>query len=483
MLFNSFEFFLFFPIVTIIYFLLPFPYRWIHLLLASCVFYCAFIPAYILILFFTIAVDYIAGIAIENAEGSRRKLFLILSIAANAGVLAFFKYYNFFTENINLVLHGLQINRHELPYLDIILPIGLSFHTFQAMSYTIEVYRGRQQAERHLGIYALYVLYYPQLVAGPIERPQQLLHQLKAEHPFKYEKVVGGLRLMLWGMFKKVVIADNLGLFTDQVFNAPSRYRGTILLIAMLFYAFQIYCDFSGYSDIAIGASRVMGIDLMKNFDRPFISKNITEFWRRWHISLSTWFNDYLFTPLVIARRDWGKTAVVFALFVTFFISGLWHGAGWTFIIWGLLHGIAVGFEFLTKKSRLKVAKKIPPTIYNTGSLLLTFVFLCIAWVFFRAISVRDAIYILSHCLDHTISGTNILTQLDSLGVSIQRLFFLFALLSFLLLSEKLVIAKGLDAWIGKKPAVVRWSIYYLLVILMINVGVWGEKQFIYFQF
>lgn len=297
MLFNSIEYLLFFPIVCALFFLLPHKVRWFHLLVASCIFYMYFIPVYILILFLTIIVDYIAGIMIEQAVGRRRKWFLVMSIFANVGILVVFKYYNFLTENFNALFHITHLPL-TIPYMDIILPIGLSFHTFQAMSYTIEVYRGNQTAERHFGVYALYVMFFPQLVAGPIERPQNVLHQFHEKHTLKYENVAVGVRLILWGMIKKVVIADRLSMVVDSVFNAPYGHSGVMAGIAAIFFSFQIFCDFSAYSDIAIGSARVMGFKLMTNFNKPYHSRSISEFWKRWHISLSTWFRDYLYIPL-----------------------------------------------------------------------------------------------------------------------------------------------------------------------------------------
>jgi alginate O-acetyltransferase complex protein AlgI len=325
MLFNSIEFLIFFPVVTILYFLLKHKYRWMLLLAASCYFYMAFRPVYILILAFTIVIDYYAGILIEQSKPERKKAFLIMSIVGNLGVLAIFKYYNFFASIFNT-----HFDTHS-PLLNILLPIGLSFHTFQAMSYTFEVYRGNQKAERHFGIYALYVMFYPQLVAGPIERPQNILHQFHVRHKFDYELAKSGLLLMAWGMFKKVVIADRLALFVNEVFDHPSDYSGPSVITAALFFSFQIFCDFSGYSDIAIGSARVMGFTLMTNFDRPYASASISEFWRRWHISLSTWFRDYLYIPLGGNRVS--KPRAYLNLFIVFLVSGLWHGANWNYII------------------------------------------------------------------------------------------------------------------------------------------------------
>ena len=268
MLFNSWQFFIFFPVVTTLYFIIPHKYRWFLLLTASCVFYAAFVPAYLLILGATIIVDYVAGIFIEKNNGKRRLFYLVISIVANVGVLAFFKYFNFFNDSVVSLAHFIGWN-YPIGSLKILLPIGLSFHTFQAMSYTIEVYRGHQKAERNLGIYALYVMFYPQLVAGPIERPQNMIHQFYEKHYFEYQRVVDGLKVMAWGLFKKAVIADRLSILVDQVYNNPTEFSGFPLILATVLFAFQIYCDFSGYSDMAIGAAQVMGFKLMDNFNRP----------------------------------------------------------------------------------------------------------------------------------------------------------------------------------------------------------------------
>ena len=332
MLFNSINFIFFFIIVTFLYFALKHKYRWFLLLGSSCYFYMAFVPIYILILGFTIVIDYFAGIFLETSRGKKKRLFLLASLIANIGVLCIFKYYNFLNTNLSILLHGAGY-QNPIPYLSILLPIGLSFHTFQAMSYTIEVYRGNQKAERNFGIYALYVMFYPQLVAGPIERPQNLIHQFYEKHTFDYSRVVAGLKLMLWGLFKKIVIADRLAIYVNAVYNNPTHHSGITLILATVFFAFQIYCDFSGYSDIAIGAAKIMGFKLMTNFNRPYFSRNISEFWKRWHISLSTWFKDYLYISL--GGRRVSIPRWYFNLLFVFLVSGLWHGANWTFLIWG----------------------------------------------------------------------------------------------------------------------------------------------------
>jgi D-alanyl-lipoteichoic acid acyltransferase DltB (MBOAT superfamily) len=478
MLFNSFSFLVFFVVVSVSFYVLKHRFRWLLLLLASCIFYMFFKPAYILILAFTIVVDYYAGIAIENAGTQKKKYaFLVASLIANIGVLAVFKYYNFINDNITGLCRLMGVE-NQLPYLHILLPIGLSFHTFQAMSYTIEIYRGHQQAERHFGLYALYVMFYPQLVAGPIERPQNLLHQFRQKNTYQYHHVVTGLRLMLWGFFKKIVIADRLGVIVNEIYANHNSYTGVALLVAVIFFAFQIYADFSGYSDIAVGAAKVMGFDLMLNFHYPFRSKNFTEFWRRWHISLSTWFNDYLYTPISFSKRKWRNYAVVFAIMITFSISGLWHGAGWTFLVFGLLHGAVLSYEAVSKKFRKRLAKKIPALLYNRGSQLLTFAFLAFTWIFFRSETFPKAFDIIK----------NIFTP----GDSYKKLFDPRLSYHLVLGIGAIFLMETLQGWfkeqqfhqyIEKKSTAVRWAFYLFFCILILNFGYYGSNQFIYFQF
>jgi len=480
MLFNSFEFLIFFIVVTALYFTMPHKYRWALLLVSSCIFYMFFIPVYILILFFTIIIDYVAGILIENASGLKRKQFLWMSLVANIGVLAIFKYYNFLNENLTHIFTWTD-SQNPIPYLDIILPIGLSFHTFQAMSYTIEVYRGNQKAERHFGIYALYVMFYPQLVAGPIERPQNLLHQFREKHFFEYNRVVDGLKLMAWGLFKKAVIADRLALMVDAVYNDPSQHYGFAVILATVFFAFQIYCDFSGYSDIAIGAARVMGFKLMTNFNRPYFSKSISEFWKRWHISLSTWFKDYLYIPLggnKVIRSRW-----YFNLFITFMISGLWHGANWTYIIWGALHGGYLVFALISQEWRNRINDAIGLSknklLFKWSQAATVFVLVAFAWIFFRASSIGDAMVLIKNAfvidtvqLNPTILGNNYFEFIA--GV---------LLIVFLLIAEWTMRGRKIHQYIITRPAFVRWSLYSLLVLVILNLGVFSGSNFIYFQF
>ena len=489
MSFSSLQFLVFFPVVTLLYYLLPTSCRWFLLLIASALFYMAFIPVYILILLFTIVVDYCAGIAIDRSEGAPRKWFLVLSIVANVGALAFFKYFNFAAENLNLLL-GLGGSHAALPLLSIVLPIGLSFHTFQAMSYTIEVYRGNQRPERHFGIYALYVMFYPQLVAGPIERPQNLLHQFREVHRFRYDEVTSGLRLMAWGLFKKLVVADRMAIGVDTVYAAPRHFAAGQVFLATILFTFQLYADFSGYSDIARGSARVMGFTLMKNFDRPFEATNISDFWRRWHISLYSWFRDYLYRPIALAWVDWGKRAVVAAILVTFTISGLWHGAAWTFVIWGALHGIGVAAENVTRRWRESHAL-LPRTASVPMSVGATFAFVCFAFVFFRAKSVTDAWYIVTHLSSGVGEfGRNVVRtayrspMLASMGFNGEDTRVIPLAVATMLMAEHLQSRIGLEQLVYSSPRYVRWTAYYTLVAVIIFFGATNAVQpFIYFQF
>ena len=474
MLFNSIHFFLFFIIVTPLYFLLKHRFRWILLLSASCYFYMAFIPVYILILGFTIVIDYFAGILLEGSEGGKRKYWLIASLVANIGVLAVFKYYNFLNNNLSELLNifGYQ---NSVPNLSILLPIGLSFHTFQAMSYTIEVYRGHQKAERHFGIYALYVMFYPQLVAGPIERPQNLLHQFYEKHTFDYEKIKEGLKLILWGLFMKLVIADRLAIYVNAIYNHPDMHNGNSLLLATVFFAFQIYCDFAGYSNIAIGAARVMGFNLMTNFNRPYLSRSIDEFWKRWHISLSTWFRDYFYISLGGNRVSVPRWYI--NLFLVFLISGLWHGANWTYIIWGAINGFYLVFAIITAKWREKFSKLLGidhfPKFSKSLKITITFLLVCFTWIFFRANSTEDAFMIIR----------KLFTSRGVVFYDETILYQLFGIIFLLGIEIKREYYKGEFSFMNNPNRIVRYSTLTFLVMTILVIGVFDGGQFIYFQF
>lgn len=476
MLFNSINFVIFFVVVTTLYFTLPHKFRWLLLLISSCYFYMFFIPVYILILGFTIVIDYYAGIWLEKTRGKRKKYFLIASLIANIGVLAIFKYYNFLNGNLSVFLNSIGYENH-IPDLSIILPIGLSFHTFQAMSYTIEVYRGHQKAERNFGIYALYVMFYPQLVAGPIERPQNLLHQFYEKHYFEYTRVVEGLKFILWGLFMKIVIADRLALYVNAVYNNPDQHSGKSLLLATVFFAFQIYCDFAGYSLIAIGSAKVMGFKLMTNFKRPYFSGSISEFWKRWHISLSTWFRDYLYISLGGNRVSIPKWYL--NLLIVFTISGLWHGANWTFIIWGALNGFYLVFAIITQKWRDKLNSFLRidkiPFIYNFTRIITTFLLTCFAWVFFRANSSEDAFLIIRKIVEF--SGP------FYIGAPAFLIYSVFGILILLLTEYMNEYYPGKLKLFAHSNMFIRHLSYATIVILILLIGVFDGGQFIYFQF
>ncbi len=461
MLFNSLQFLLFFIVVTILYYKLPHLHRWKLLLVASCYFYMIFMPIYILILGFTIVVDYWAGICIENSKNEKKRLYLIASLVANIGVLAFFKYWNFLNDNISLVLHKLSIS-NPVPYTSILLPIGLSFHTFQAMSYTIEVYRGKQKAEKHFGLYSLYVLFYPQLVAGPIERPQNVLPQFYEVKKWNWERVKEGILLMSFGFFKKVVIADRLAIVVGDAYSNPNHSNGLTLLLATLFFTIQIYCDFSGYSDIAIGSAKVMGFKLMDNFKTPYFSKNISDFWNRWHISLSTWFKDYLYIPLGgnrVAEWHW-----YINILVVFIVSGFWHGANYTFLVWGALHGFYLVIYNVFKKY-------IKVTIPDILGVIVTFFLASFAWIFFRANNLSDAILIIKE-IGESSYKQHLLTSMYW-----KEIVFSFILIVLLFCKEK---------WLYSLPSknnTLFYSFVFTIVTLCYFFGEFTLNQFIYFQF
>ena len=479
MLFNSLQFAVFFPVVATAFFLLSQRWRVHWLLFASCVFYMAFIPAYILILLLTILIDYFAGIYIERSEGSRRKLLLWISVLSTCTVLFIFKYFGFFTGSfVGLAdLLGSHLSR---PVIHIILPIGLSFHTFQSLSYVIEVYYGRQKSETNFIVYATYVMFFPQLVAGPIERPQNLLHQFREVHDFDYAHVTAGLKRMAWGFFKKVVIADRLSLYVNDVYAAPRHFNGLQLTIATIFFAYQIYCDFSGYSDIAIGAAQVLGFELMENFRTPYYSKSITEFWRRWHISLSTWFKDYVYIPLGGNRV--AKSRHIANLLITFVLSGLWHGANWTFVAWGGLNGVYLVTGWLTKgwRDRFFGLLGITPESWlrESSMWLTTYLLTCIAWVIFRAQNMADASYVFTHLFWgwdlHSIATEQFLMRQFPIAL---------ASIAVLEIGQRWEQLISIPSYLGRMQIGIRWALYAGFVMAVIMFGVYRKAQFIYFQF
>lgn len=489
MSFVSFSFLIFFPVVTGLYFLTPHRFRWAVLLAASCLFYMAFIPSYILVLLGLIIVDYTAGILLEKADGRHRKYLLWVSIASTVGILFVFKYFNFFNINVATLAEFLHWH-YSFEVLRLALPLGLSFHTFQSLSYVIEVYREKQKAERHFGIYALYVMFYPQLVAGPIERPQHLLHQFYEEHTFDYARVRSGLVRMAWGFFKKMVVADHLAIVVDRVFANPAAYDGPSLLIAAIFFTFQLYFDFSAYCDIALGAAEVMGFTLMENFNRPFAARSMSEFWHRWHISLSSWFRDYFYYPLVLAQKRMTPVRIYLAVLITFLVTGFWHGANWTFGVFGALHGFYIVFGAATQKLRAHFTEMVGlsrlPHVHRTLQALVIFSCATLASLFFRAQTVSDGWYIVSRI------GTDILRLFDVSHLqqsmsAISPSFISFTIsvvfTIFILCCEYWGREKGVVAFLVSKPWYVRWGAYWGMLSLIVILSQNTSSQFIYFQF
>ena len=485
MSFIDYQFLIFFPLVAAVFFALPPARRWVWLLAASCWFYMAFVPAYILILAAMIAADWLAALAMGRcapAPGSRaRRLWLAAGTVFNLGVLVFYKYWNFLAANWD-ALAAWSGHLPKLPATDVILPIGLSFVTFQTLAYLIEVYRGTQPVERHFGRFATYVMFYPQLVAGPIERPGNLLVQLRRTQVFDPAQAAAGLELMLWGFFKKVVVADRLADVVDAVYADPSAASGASAVLAAYFFAFQIYCDFSGYTDIARGAGRVMGFDIILNFRRPYFSRSVAEFWRRWHISLSGWFRDYLYIPLGGNRV--GAARWAFNTMVVFLASGLWHGAAWTFVVWGGLHGVFLlcGRATDPLRRRACTALRADPDgpLRSTVRTFLTFHLVTAAWVFFRAPTWNGAMTVFRRMAawapaadgGFTVASLAPATLWTTLGA-----------LATLVAAECLAeFARGEERW-KTLPFWIKAPVCAALLLAVMNLGVPHEKPFIYFQF
>ncbi|MBW3018943.1 MBOAT family protein [Candidatus Woesearchaeota archaeon] len=481
MLFNSLHFLIFFPVITLIYFCLPHKYRWVLLLAGSYYFYMSWKAEYVLLIIFSTLVDYFAGIRMSNTKTLKaKKILLALSLICNLGLLFLFKYFNFFSDSVRELLSHFTIQLHPVT-LSVLLPVGISFYTFQTLSYTIDVYRNKIKPERHLGIFALYVAFFPQLVAGPIERAKNLLPQFAEKKLFDYDRVTSGIRLMLWGFFKKLVIADRLALIVDIVYNNAGNYSGISLAMATVFFAFQIYCDFSGYSDIAIGAARVMGFRLMTNFRMPYLAKSVSDFWRRWHISLYSWFRDYLYIPLGGSRCS--KKRTHFNMLLVFLVSGLWHGANWTFVLWGLLHGIYLVIGSITSTIRKKIAALVGlvkiPRVQAVASIILTFILVNIGWIFFRANSLSDAWYILTHIT----SGFSLSLKTAGVNLGAGGWLLHFGFIGFVLLVELVQEKVGFGRLFLRRNVLIRYGVYCSIVMVILLFGIFYNMQFIYFQF
>lgn len=488
MLFNSFQFLLFFVLVTVLYYSLPHKFRWILLLISSYYFYMVWKPELIILIIFSTFVNYILSLMIyRQKDNFLRKRYLLISLLINFGLLFVFKYLVFFNHTF-MGLFGFMGITYPISDFDIILPMGISFYTFQAASYTIDVYRKRLKPARHYGIFSLYITFFPQLVAGPIERSENLLPQFYKKHKLQPRRVVMGLKIMMIGFFKKIVIADRVSVAVNTVYQNPEGFGGLALIFATVLFAFQIYCDFSGYSDIAVGAARVLGFDLMENFKSPFLSKSIQEHWRRWHVSLSSWFTDYVYIPLGGNRK--GKWKQYRNILITFLISGLWHGSSFTYVVWGGLHGVMQVAGSLTSGFRNNIKKTLhieKNPIASSISIICTFLLVCFAFIFFRSSTLSQAFYIISHLFSDVAEWTSIqylYENVTAMGLQLTELITVVLAIVFLMLMEILSKEKQIYEMIENRYFIVRLAFYLFVATAVLTLGVYyNAGEFIYFQF
>ncbi len=493
MLFNSLAFAIFMPIVFLIYWALPHRFRWMALLAANCYFYLSWEPRYIIVILFTTAVSYFCALLLERTEAVReKKILLATGILLTLSLLLVFKYTNFALDSVFHFLKFFAIPVHETT-LKLVMPIGISFYTFQMVGYIVDVYKGKIRAEKHFGKYALFVSFFPNILSGPIERASNMLPQFKEEKKFDYSTSVYGLRLILLGFLKKMIFADSMSRYVDVIFNSVTDYSGLSFIIVIILYTFQIYCDFSGYSDIAIGVAKLMGIQLMTNFKQPYYSASVKEFWSRWHISLSTWFRDYVYIPLGGNRVS--KSRKNLNLLLTFLASGLWHGANWTFVLWGAVHGcyqiVENTIKDIWRKRRAKSISARIDAVSNSettrgkvcrlAQTLLTFCLVAYAWMFFRANSITDAFYITTHMFtDFSWAKAMQETTMGYLSVGKTCAAILFIMV-YDFFSLKYDLLRSMD----KLKLPIRWLIYtavtVLVIVLSLHNGV--KQEFIYFKF
>lgn len=490
MVFNSYSFLIFFPIVVLIHFMLPKRVQHIWLLMASYYFYMNWDARYVLLLLFSTTVTYLSGGMLERMQTDRgRKAVVAISFVLNIGVLFFFKYFNFAIDTVNLALMHIGLTVPG-PDFNLLLPVGISFYTFQALSYTMDVYRKDIAAERNFFRYALFVSFFPQLVAGPIERSRNLLAQVNRPHQFDYDRMREGLLIMLWGYFLKLVVADRVAIVVNTVYGDYTQYGGMYIIVASVLFAVQIYCDFAGYSTIAIGAAEILGFQLMENFDCPYFSHSISEFWRRWHISLSSWFRDYLYIPLGGNRK--GNFIKYRNIIIVFLVSGLWHGAAGTYVVWGLIHGIYQVIGSITRPMRDRVNEILelkPKSIgHKFASGIITFCLVDFAWIFFRAESIETAISMIRSMVH--IGNISILWNgsLYDLGVSKKSLLVLFFGIAIIIFADYMKY-RGIKIRevIMEQELWCRWLCYLAAFWFVLIFGVWGgsydASNFIYFQF
>ncbi len=487
MLFNSYVFAIFITVVFFLYWALPHKYRWLLLLAASYYFYISWGPKLVIWLIVTTGITYLCARAIEKSNDKTiKKRYMLTAVISCLSILFVFKYFNFFSSSITdlLRLFSLPIGKFTLALM---LPIGISFYIFKTLSYVIDVYRGDITAEKHLGIYALYVSFFPQLIAGPIDRAQNVIHQFYEEKQFDYAQVTYGLKLLAWGFFKKLVIADNLAVYVNQVFDNIYEYSGLSLIAAAMFFTIQIYCDFSGYSDMAIGTAKMLGINSMKNFDSPYFSRSMQEFWHRWHISLSTWFRDYVYIPLGGNRVK--NSRYYLNLMITFMLCGLWHGANWTFVVWGGLNGLILIIAAMTRKQKQKIYEALNWSedhfMVYWLNVALTFMLVCFLLAIFRANTIGDVFYFISHMFDG-IGAVKAYIKAGSMGLNIGKIRLLSLSLPIFILAavDFVQLKRDFIDILSKKPLVLRWTIYILFIVYVIVYSYKGVPvDFIYLQF
>jgi len=485
--FNSLQFLIFLPTVVVLYYILPKKLKNLMLLAASYFFYMCWNPAYALLMLTSTFVTYLSSrLMASNALGKKR-LWLILSFIINIGILFFFKYFNFVSVLIYDVLHLAGLS-YSPPLLNILLPMGISFYTFQALGYTLDVYREDIPVEKNFAIYALFVSFFPQLVAGPIERTGNLLPQLKKIHPFRSENIKEGILPILWGLFKKIIIADQFAVLIETVYGNFAQFNGFQLTVATVAFAIQIYCDFSAYSDIARGSAAMLGIRLMHNFNRPYFAVSIQDFWRRWHISLSTWFKDYLYFPLGGSRK--GKVRTQLNIIIVFLVSGLWHGAALTYVVWGFLNGIYQVIGNITAPLKKRMLGKIRINHDSAGfrlfSIILTFILTCSTWVFFRATSITEALQIGKKIVFDTIPPLFTSPGITQMGLPISQMVLLLISTTVLFVVDFVTQKRDIATAINK-TVVLRYTLYFVVIMILLIFGAYGQgydpQDFVYFQF
>ena len=476
MTFTSVLYFLFLACTLPLYYLLPFKYRNYFLIAISVLFYLYAEVEYLFLIILIIIVNFFIGIQIDNTESKKKqRLYLNISLFANIGILAFFKYWNFIVENIFSFFGLFPVNNRSIPIFEIALPLGISYYTFQMIGYTLDVYRGSQKAEKNFFHFSLFTLFFPKLLVGPIERAHRFLPQLKRNIYFNKVNIVEGGRRIVWGLFKKLVVADRISIYENVIMSHRHEQSGSTLLFATLLYTFQIYADFSGYTDIAIGTARLFGFNLMENFKRPLLAKNMSDFWRRWHISLSSWVNDYIFNVTALKHRRWGKWGVFYALLMSFTVIGIWHGASWNYVLFGILQAVALIYETITRRVRKRISKKVPSFIYTNLSILLTFLYVSFSLIIFRTNTFAEAADFISSIF--TNSGTLFYSKPSTLlfiitGVGTMMIYDLQEEFKRTRISHLLT-----QNWVAQNFS------YALLLIYILLAGVFDGGQFIYFAF